>query len=258
MENKPGGSFVIGMQALTSAPPDGYTLISINTGMIAAQVTMQRFDLLKSLALISQDSKTPTLLVVPAQSRFNSFSELIAFAKKHPEQLNFGSVGTGGLEHLRVTMLSQAVGASFTHIPFKGMPDAMTSLIQGELDFVPCVISVALPFVQKGTLRALCVLSDERIPSMPDLPTMKEQGADVAPMEFLSGLAAPRGTPPAVIEQLRQELVAVMAEPEMMQRMADRGSIAVTSPSPEAFAALLQTEWSWMNKVIQETGIRVE
>ena len=109
---------------------------------------MRRFDLLKSVALITQYSKTPTLFVVPAKSRFNSFSELVAYAKKHPKKLNYGSVGTGGLEHLWVTMLGQAMGADFTHIPFKGMPDALTALAQGELDFVPCVMSAALPFVQ--------------------------------------------------------------------------------------------------------------
>lgn len=258
VDNKPGGSFVIGMQALGMAPPDGYTLISINTGMVAAQVTMKRYDLLKSLALVSQCTRTPTLFVVPAQSRFGSFAELMAYARKNPGKLNYGSVGTGGLEHLWTTMLGRAMGIELTHIPFKGMPDAITALVQGELDFVPCVMSAALPFVQKGTLRALCVLSDERIASMPDLPSMKELGAKVPPMEFWSGLAVRQGTPSSVIEQLRQEVVAVMVEPEMQQRMADRGATVVTSASPEAFAALIQAEWSWMNKVVQDAGIRVE
>lgn len=258
VDNKPGGSFVIGMQALAMAPPDGHTLISINTGMMAAQVTMKRYDMLKSLALVTQYSKTPTLFVVPAQSRFRTFSELIAFAKKNPGKLNFGSVGTGGLEHLWVTMLGRSMGVEFTHIPFKGMPDAITALAQGALDFVPCVMSSALPFVQKGTLRALCVLSEERTSFLPDLPTMKEQGASVPPMEFWSGVAAPQGTPLSVIEQLRQEIVNVMAEPEMKLRMDERGATIVTSANTGAFSTLIKAEQSWMSKVAQEAGIRVE
>ncbi|MFS2050708.1 Bug family tripartite tricarboxylate transporter substrate binding protein [Variovorax sp. Varisp41] len=258
VDNKPGGSFVIGMQALATAPPDGQTLISINTGMMAAQVTMKRYDMLKSLAPVSQYSKTPTLFVVPARSRFGSFSELLAFAAANPGRLNYGSVGTGGLEHLWVTMLGRTTGAGFTHIPFKGMPDAITALVQGELDFVPCVMSSALPFVQKGSLRALCVLSDERTPALPALPTLKEQGVSMPPMEFWSGLAAPRGTPLPVLEQLRREVIAVMDEPEMKRRMADRGASVVTSASAEAFAQLMQADWSWMSKVALEAGIRVE
>ncbi|KGH25203.1 MULTISPECIES: tripartite tricarboxylate transporter substrate binding protein [Comamonas] len=258
VDNKPGGSFVIGMQALAMTPPDGHTLISINTGMMAAQVTMKRYDMLKSLALVTQYSKTPTLFVVPAQSRFRTFSELIAFAKKNPGKLNFGSVGTGGLEHLWVTMLGRSMGVEFTHIPFKGMPDAITALAQGALDFVPCVMSSALPFVQKGTLRALCVLSDERTPFLPDLPTMREQGGSVPPMEFWSGVAAPQGTPLAVLEQLRQEIVNVMAEPDMKLRMDERGATIVTSANAGAFSTLIKAEQSWMSKVAQEAGIRVE
>lgn len=258
VDNKPGGSFVIGMQALGMAPPDGYTLISINTGMVAAQVTMRRYDMLKSLAPVSQYSRTPTLFVVPAQSKFGSFAELTAFARKNPGKLNYGSVGTGGLEHLWTTMLGQAMGLAFTHVPFKGMPDAITALMQGELDFVPCVLSAALPFVQKGKLRALCVLSNARIASMPDLPTMLEQGAKVPPMEFWSGLAVRQGTPSAAIEHWRQEVVAVMAEPEMQQRMADRGATVVTSASPAAFGDVIQADGSWMSQVARDAGIRVE
>ncbi|WP_417284136.1 tripartite tricarboxylate transporter substrate binding protein [Comamonas sp.] len=258
VDNKPGGSFVIGMQALAMAPADGHTLISINTGMVASQVTMKRYDMLKSLALVTQYSKTPTLFVVPAQSRFKTFAELIAFAKKNPGKLNFGSVGTGGLEHLWVTMLGRSTGAEFTHIPFKGMPDAITALAQGELDFVPCVMSSALPFVQKGMLRALCVLSDERSSFLPDLASMKEQGVNVPPMEFWSGLAVRRGTPLPVIEQLRQEIVKVMAEPDMKLRMDERGATIVTSANSDNFSDLLKADWSWMNKVAQEAGVRAE
>ncbi|GAB2461520.1 tripartite tricarboxylate transporter substrate binding protein [Comamonas humi] len=258
VDNKPGGSFVIGMQSLRSAPADGHTLISINIGMAAAQATMKRYDLLKSLALITQYSKTPTLFVVPAKSRFKSLAELLDFAKKNPGKLNYGSVGTGGLEHLWVTMLSRSLGVEFTHVPYKGMPDALTALMQGELDFVPAVMSSALPFVKEGKMRALCVLSNERAATMPDLPTMKEQGAHVPPMEFWSGLAAPHGTSPAIVESLRKDIVAVMAEDEVKQRMVDRGAAVAVSANSEAFVRLIQEDLAWMGKVSQEAGIRIE
>ena len=258
VENKPGGSFVIGMQAMRMAQPDGYTLISINSGMMAAQATMKRFDMLKSLSMITQYSKTPTLFAIPAKSRFKSFAELIEFARKNPGKLNFGSVGTGGLEHLWVTMFGQAVGASFTQIPFKGMPDALTALVQGELDFVPCVLSTALPFVNKGILKSLCVLSNERTTALPDVPSIKELGVSVAPMEFWSGLAAPQGTPAGVIEKLRQSIVDVLAEPELQQKMISRGVTVVNNVSSDGFASLLKDDQLWMNKVATEFDIRVD
>lgn len=258
VDNKPGGSYVIGMQAVTSSAADGHTLIAVNTGMMAAQATLQRYDMLKSLAPISQTGQTPVLFVVSAKSRFGSISELISFAKANPGKLNFGSVGAGGLEHLWVAMFSRAMGIEVTHIPFKGMPDAITALAQGELDFVPCVMSVAAPFVEKGVLRALGVISDKRLPAMPELPTVREQGANVPPMEFWSGIAAPKGTPAAIVEQLRRELTMVMNDPEMKQKMASRGTTVVTSQSPVEFATVMEADLAWMKAIVKAANIHIE
>lgn len=258
VDNKPGASFIIGMQAVTTAPADGYTLIALNTGMTAAQVTMKKFDLLKSLTPVTIVGRTPCLLVVSGKSNFSSMADLIAFSKANPGKLNFGSVGIGSLEHLWVTMFSKAVGIEVTHIPFKGMPDALTALAQGEVHFIPAVYPAAAPFVQKGMLRSLGVISDKRFASMPEMPTLKEQGINVPPMEFWSGYAVPAGTPAPIVEQLRKEIAVALSDPAMREKFTALGTTVVTSDTPADFSKLIGTDLNWISATVKAANIHLE
>lgn len=257
VDNKPGGSFAIGMQAIASSPPDGYTLIALNTGMVAAQATQQRFDLLKSVVPITKVGITPVLFVVPTGSKFGSIKEMVAYAKANPGKLNYGSVGIGTLEHLWVTLFSKAAGIEMTHVPFKGMPDAMTSLVRGDLDFVPAVYPQAYPFVEQGKLREFGVISDNRLKSRPDLPTIKEQGFNVPPFEFWSGYAAPAGTPPAIIEKLHRDLVAVLHEKRVVEKYSNLSTTIGTNDKPSDFAELIASDLEWMNATAVANKIKL-
>ena len=258
VDNKPGGSFVIGMNAMNAALPDGYTLIALNTGMVAAQATQQRYDLLKSLVPITKVGITPVLMAVPKSSKFKSLKELVAYAKANPGKLNYGSVGIGTLEHLWTTLFAKAAGIEVTHIPFKGMPDAMTALVRGELDFVPAVYPQAQPFVEKGMLRSFGVISDQRLANRPDLPTIKEQGFDVPPFEFWSGYAAPAGTPSPVVEKLHRELVTVLQSADTKERYSGLGTVIDTSEKPADFAKLIASDLNWMNATAKANDIKLE
>lgn len=255
VDNKPGGSFVIGMQALSASPADGYTLIALNSGMAAAQATQKRYDMRKSLIPVTKVGITPVLFVVPGQSRFKSLKELVEHCKANPGKINFGSVGIGTLEHLWVTLFSKAVGITVTHIPFKGMPDAMTALVRGELDFVPAVYSQAQPFVEKGMLHAFGVISDRRLAKHPELPTVREQGFDVPPFEFWSGYAVQTGTPAPIVDKLKKDLVAVLTEPATLQRYA---SLATTIEVQEDFGKLIASDLAWMGATADANGIKLD
>lgn len=257
VENKAGGSFVIGMQSIIQAPPDGYTLITLNSGMAAAQATQKRYDMLKSLSPITKVGITPVLFTVHSGSRFKSLKELVDYAKKHPGQLNYGSVGIGSMEHLWVTLFSQAAGIEVTHVPFKGMPDTMTALMRGELSFVPAVYSQAQPFIEKGMLRSFGVISDKRLAHMPGLPTVKEQGFDVPPFEFWSGYAAPAGTPAKIVAKLNSEILAVLQQPDTKERYLKQGTV-VESSTPGEFGALIASELAWMDATAKAHNIKLE
>ncbi|HMN78553.1 MAG TPA: tripartite tricarboxylate transporter substrate binding protein [Burkholderiaceae bacterium] len=256
VENKPGGSFVIGMQAIGTAPADGHSMIAINTGMVAAQLTLGRINLLESLTPVSTTGTTPCQLVVPASSPFRTPGELVEYGRRNPGKLNYGSVGVGTLEHLWCTLFGRTMGFEATHVPFKGMPDAITALVQGELHFIPSVFSISNPHVQRGNLRCLAILSDKRHDNAPDTPTLKEQGVNVRPMEFWGGLAVAKGTPPALVERLRKEINLGLQDRSVTEKLRTFGSTPVGSVSVEAFTALIQSDIQWMTQVIRDGNMK--
>jgi tripartite-type tricarboxylate transporter receptor subunit TctC len=257
VENRPGGSFVIGMQAIAQAPADGYTLIHINPGMCAVQAALKKIDLLKTLTPISIMGTMPTMLVVPASSPIKSVKELIAAGKAKAGTLNYGSVGTGSLEHLWSSNFSKRQGLDAVHVPFKGMPDAATALASGEIQFLPLVLSVAQPFVQKGMMRALAVIDSQRHVAFPDVPTLKELGYDEPPLVFWGGLAAPKGTPAAIVEQLRHNMATAIAHPDVKAKLAGIGTTAMSSPSPQAFEALVAQDLAWMTEAVKQANLQL-
>lgn len=254
VDNRPGASFVIAMQALAQAPADGYTIMHINAGMCAAQAALKKIDLLKSLAPISQMGTMPGVLVVPASSPIKSLPELLA-AK--PGSLAYGTVGIGSQEHLWSSQFSTRHGLDALHVPFKGMPEASTALVAGEVQFLPLVLAVALPLIQKGMLRPLALTDTHRHPALPALPTLKELGADVPPLVFWGGLAAPKGTPAAIVEKLRADVAAAVVDPEVKTRLIGIGSTPIASATPQAFEQMVAQELAWMTDAVKRANLQL-
>jgi tripartite-type tricarboxylate transporter receptor subunit TctC len=257
IDNKPGGSFVIGMQAIAQAPADGYTLMHVNPGMCAAQAALKKIDLLKTLTPISAMGTMPALLVVPASSPIKSVKELIAAGTAKPGSLNYGSVGIGSLEHLWCSNFSKRNRLDAVHVPFKGMPDAATALASGEVQFLSLVQILALSFIQKGMMRALAVIDNQRIAALPNVPTLKELGYDEPPLVFWGGLAAPKGTPPAIIEMLRENIAAAVANPEVKTKLAGMGTTAMSSPTSAAFEAQITQELAWLTDAVKAANLQL-
>lgn len=257
VDNRPGGSFVIGMQAVAQAPTDGYTLMHINPGMCATQAALKKIDLLKNLTPISIMGTMPTVLVVPASSSIQSVKDLIATGKAKTGSLNYGSVGIGSLEHLWSSNFSKRHGLEAVHVPFKGMPDAATALAAGDVQFLPLILAVALPFVQKGMMRALAVIDTQRHAALPNVPTLKELGYDEPPLVFWGGLAAPKGTPAAIVEQLREQMATAIANPEVKTKLMGIGTTAMVSSSTQAFEAQLAQELAWMSEAVKNANLQL-
>lgn len=257
VDNRPGGSFVIGMQAIAQAPADGYTLIHINPGMCAAQVALKKIDLLKTLTPISNMGTMPTVLVVPASSPIKSVKELIATGATKSASLNYGSVGIGSLEHLWCTNFTKRHSMDAVHVPFKGTPDAATALVSGEIQFMPLILAVALPFIQKGMMRALAVVDTQRHAALPNIPTLKELGYDEPSLVFWGGLAAPKGTPAAIIEQLRESISTAIANPEVKTKLSAMGSTPIASPTSQAFETMVAQDLAWMAEAVKNANLQL-
>lgn len=256
VENRPGGSFVIGMQGLQGAAADGYTLMHINTGMCAAQAALKKIDLLKSLTPISLLGTMPAVLAVPASSPYKSVQDLVAAGAAKPASLAYGSVGIGSLEHLWSFQFSKANKLDALHVPFKGLPDAAMALASGEIQFLPAILAVALPLMQKGLIRPLALLDQRRHALLPNVPTLKEAGFDAPPVVFWGGFAAVRGTPAPVIETLRASIAGAVADPGVKAKLIAIGTTAFSN-TPQAFESLITQELNWMREAVKAANLQL-
>lgn len=253
VENKPGGIFQIGMQSLAQVPADGYTLIHVNTGMSAAQATQGRFNLLQQLTPVSLTSVTDAILLVPANSKFQSIKDLIAFAQANPGKLNYGSVGDGSYEHLMCANFTRKYGFTATHVPFKGGPDAMTALMRGEIDMFTTVVSLYQRFKDAGRIRSLGLMVNKRSTLVPEVPTLKEQGVDLPPMQYLSGIAAPKGTPAAIVASLNRLIAESLETPELRKKIEASG-VSPSVSTPEAYSKMIADEISSLDRIARDIG----
>lgn len=243
-DNKPGGLFSIGMQALTNSPADGYTLIHLNPVMCSMQVVHKKYDL-RQLAPIGLMGATDMLIMAGAKAPFKTLPDMLAWAKANPGKLNYGTLGPGSLEHLTmVTLLGQA-DATGTNVPFKGGPDGAVALAQNEIHVMPLATPLYIQF--KERLVPLAVNRIDRSPFVPDVPTLAEMKVNVPPVSYWGGLAATPGTPPEVIAQLEQAMAAAVANPELKKRFAPMG-LGASFESGKALQQRIAADLAWMSE----------
>ena len=257
IDNRPGGSFVIAMQAIAQAPADGYTLLYIYPGMVAAQVSLKKFDMPKTLTPVSLMGTMPAVLVAPASSPYKTLKEMVDAGAAKAGSLNYGSVGPGTIEHLWCSEFSKHNRMDAVHVPFKGMPDATTALVSGEIQYLPLAMALALQFAQKGMLRPLAVLDTKRHPAMPNVPTIKEAGFDEPPLVFWGGLAVPKGTPAAIVERLRSEIATAVANDEVKGKLSGMGTTPFSSPSAQSFEDLISSELKWLTEAVKNANLQL-
>ncbi|MBU6272905.1 MAG: tripartite tricarboxylate transporter substrate binding protein [Betaproteobacteria bacterium] len=252
VDNRPGGSFVVGVQQLLNAPPDGNTWLHLNNGMSAAQASFQRYDLTKQVATLGMIGTTPGALFVSASGPHRSVRELLDWIRAHPGKLSYGAV-IGGVEHLTTAALLRRNGLSGTLIPFKGGPDACTALAQNEIELVVSALPLIVPF--KGRIRPLAVLTDQRSPLTPEVPTFREIGLDTPELPYWGAFGVPAATPPATVAALHRGISEVVRHPGLIAKYAAQGMFA-SSSTPEAMNRVIAEEVKWMSPVAADLNLK--
>ncbi|CAM4016323.1 Bug family tripartite tricarboxylate transporter substrate binding protein [Bordetella muralis] len=257
VDNKPGAGGMIAGEQVARADPDGYTLFMAANGPLLFSPLIfkrQAYKWDRDFEPISSISYTPLVLQVNPKLPVKTVGDLIAMAKQDPNKLTMASPGAGTTNHLVSELLQSLTGAHWTTAHYKGNAPATTDLIGGQVDFNFDQISVALPYVKEGRLRALAVTTAERVPSMPDVPTFAEAGISGMEAATFTGLLAPKGTPSDILNRLSAALTKVLADPAIIQRFDDLGAQAGAS-TPEAFTKYLAAEDARWTPIIERAGI---
>lgn len=259
VDNKAGAGGNLGTEQVAHAKPDGYTL---TLGFVANMAMTPHlgklnYDPVKDFAPISMVAQGYQILVVNPAFAAKTVPELVAMAKAKPGTLNFASGGNGSPLHLVAELFKISAGIDMMHIPYKGSTPAAAAVISGETQMVFGGVVSSLPFVKSGRLRALAVTSPKRIEAAPDVPTLLELGYKGVEASSWYGLFAPAGTPPAIIQRLNREMVALGKNPEHREQLDKQGQEAVYS-TPEELAAYVRSESDKWAGVIKTAKIQAD
>ena len=260
VENRPGASGNIGTDFVAKSAPDGYTLV-IGTNTTAANATLYRnmpFDILTAFAPITTLFRDGNILVVPAAFPAKSVAELVALARAKPGTLTYASSGNGTSTHLAGVLLSQAAAVDVVHVPYKGIAAGITDVIGGQVSMMFTSIAIVSPQIRAGTVRALAVTRDRRLPGFPDLPTMSEAGYPGFELtNGWGGLWAPAGTPPAIVRRLHDEIVAILRTPEVRAAFESR-SVDPGGDTPEEFQRAIRDDVAKLAIIVRASGATLD
>ena len=258
VDNRPGAGSVVALEILTSAVPDGHTLMMMSsTTIIHPLLYKSRFDVRRAVAPVSQVTAQGYVMVVHPSVPAKTVLEFVKYAKANPDKLNYASSGIGSPIHMSGELFQIMTGTKMIHVPFKGMGAAYTDMVSGRIEVgFPTIIS-SIPHVKAGRLRSLAVTTPKRVPAVQELPTFAEAGVKGVVVENWYGLIAPKATPKPVIDRIAKEVATAMQSPEVQKRLVAEGSEAVGS-SPAEFAAHVKAEYDKWSRVIKTAGIKGE
>ena len=255
---RPGAATIVGTEIASKSAPDGYTVLMITTTFAINPGLYSKlpYDPGKDFTPVTQLNSQPNIVVVAPSFAGKSVKDLIALAKARPGELTFASPGAGSAPHLSAEMFQRAAGVSMIHVPYKGIPPAVTDVIGGRVTMLFTTTISAAPHIKSGKLRAVAITSAKRQSSMPDVPTVGETLPGYR-AEAFQGMVAPAGVPQAIVNKLSAEVARIVKLPDVAQRFQLEGAEAVGS-TPQEFAAFLKTEMQKWSKVIRDAGIKPE
>jgi tripartite-type tricarboxylate transporter receptor subunit TctC len=256
VNNRAGGGSTIGTNAVAKAPPDGHTLLVTTIGFaINAGLQKLPYDPIGDFAPITELASLPLVLVVHASLPATNLQEFIALARSKAGGWDYASSGTGTSPHLAAEMFKSMAGIELVHVPFKGNAEAMNSIMGGHVKIYFALVPAVLQHIKAGTLRALAVTTQQRLPYLADVPTIAESGFPGYEISSWQGVFAPAGTPKDVVAKINGELVRMLNVPEVRQRILHEGADPVGS-TPAAFADRVKNEIAKWTKVIKTSGIQ--
>jgi len=260
IDNKPGGSYVIGTMDLVKSAPDGYTLAYGNVVSLATNKSLLNnipYDVDRDLTLVGNALRVSNMMIVNKDLPVKTVPELIAYAKKNPGKLAFASDGNGTTAHLGVELFKAMTGTHLLHVPYRAATSAVTDLIGGGIQLMMVNAPVSGPLVQAGKVRALGISSPQRSPTYPDIPTIAESGVPGFEVTAWGGIVGPANIPKDIVNRLNAELRTALAAPAVRERFRALG--AETAPSsPEEFLELSRRESVKWAKIVKFSGARVD
>jgi len=261
VDNRGGAGGNIGVDLAAKSAPDGYTMVISIVGTLAISAAIYSklpYDPARDLAPVAIVGALPGVIVVHPTLPVKNVKELIALAKKHPGELNFGSAGVGTSAHMSGELFKMLAGVKIEHVPYKGNAPAMQDLLGGRLHLMFDYLPASLPFITSGRVRAVAMGGAKRSPQLPNVPTVAESGVKDFRMVGTFGVFVPAGTPQGVLAKLNADMNAMLARPEYRERLTSQGAEVPGPSSPADLAAMLKSELVTWAKVVKQSGVRVD
>lgn len=260
VDNKGGGAGIPAMQDVAKAAPDGHTIILGHVGSLAVNPYIfpnQPYDVNKDFIPVTLLAKVPNLFVVHPDVPAKDFKEFVAYVKKHPGQLNYGSAGNASAGHLAMEYLKLVTGMFMTHIPYRGTGPQLTDLLAGRTQASSAGLPAMLPHIRSGKLRAIAVGTPQRLAALPDVPTVAEMGFKDFETSQWYGILAPAGTPPDIVKRLQEESLKALKSNSVTERFAGDSAVGGGGPSSEFAAYIAQQQKIW-KEIVKRASIKAD
>lgn len=257
IEAQPGAAGQIGTERVARSPPDGYTLLAANDGIIAILPNLQKhvsFDPVRDFSPIAQMVGIPFVLIAHPSVQTKTANELVSLAKSRPGKLEFASGGTGSAQQLVMELFMSTTGTHFLHVPYKGAPQAAMDVVSGQIPLAFAGVPIVATLIKQGRLRALAIASDSRLQLLKDTPTLVEQGIALR-FATWGGLFAPAGTPVEIIQRLNRETLAALRSADVQTKMSDFG-FEIHGRSSEQFSDVVKADVEKMASLLKRAGIK--